>query len=91
VPQLSSADARSVAAPLSLLLPQRLFGQGAAEHVTLRRVRPSDPARSSPASWDRLEQDVDGNLTKVQQLLAAVTRACPVGRVSIRSRNWLSQ
>jgi hypothetical protein len=54
-----------------LLLRRRLFVQGAAEHVSRRRVRPSDPARPSPASWDRLKQDLDGNLIKVQPLLAA--------------------
>jgi len=41
------------------------------KHGALRRVRPSDPAWPSTASWDRLKQDVGGNLIKVQPLFAA--------------------
>src|ERR1700730_15876269 len=35
-----------------------------------RRARPSDPAWPKQASWNKLRQDVGGNLTKVQPLFA---------------------
>jgi len=38
---------------------------------TMRRVRPTDPEWPSPAQWDKLKQDVGGNLIKVQPLFAA--------------------
>ena len=37
----------------------------------MRRVRPSDPAWPSPASWNKLNQDVGGHLIKVESPLAA--------------------
>ena len=40
------------------------------KNVTVRRVRPADPAWPSTANWDKLKQDVGGNLIKVQPLLA---------------------
>ena len=41
-----------------------------AKHVKLRRVRPTDPAWPSTAGWDKLKQDVGGNLIKVQPLFS---------------------
>jgi FAD/FMN-containing dehydrogenase len=41
-----------------------------AEGVTLRRVRPSDPTWPSAASWDKLNQNIGGNLIKVSPLFA---------------------
>lgn len=38
--------------------------------ATLSRVRPSDPAWPSPASWNKLNQDVGGSLKKVKPLFA---------------------
>jgi FAD/FMN-containing dehydrogenase len=42
-----------------------------ARQRTLRRVRPTDPAWPSQASWDALKRDVGGNLLAVQPLFAA--------------------
>jgi FAD/FMN-containing dehydrogenase len=42
---------------------------------TVHRVRPSDPAWPSAASWDNLRQQVDGNLIPVQFPLAACQTA----------------
>jgi FAD/FMN-containing dehydrogenase len=36
---------------------------------TVRRVRPSDPAWPTPASWSRLNQQVNGNLIKLRSPL----------------------
>jgi FAD/FMN-containing dehydrogenase len=38
-----------------------------------RRVRPSDPAWPNSAGWNKLRQDVGGNLIKVQPLFASCT------------------
>jgi hypothetical protein len=38
-----------------------------------RRVRPSDPAWPSAATWETLNQSVGGNLIKVQPLLVSCT------------------
>jgi hypothetical protein len=57
---------RGVAAPLALTNSSKRPATGAA----LRRVRPSDPAWPSTASWDRLKQDVGGSLIKVVPLFA---------------------
>jgi FAD/FMN-containing dehydrogenase len=43
----------------------------APRHGTLRRVRPSDAGWPSAARWDKLNQDVGGNLIKVRPLFAA--------------------
>ena len=45
------------------------------ERTTFRRVRPSDPEWPSAASWEKLNQDVGGQLIKVQPLLAACADA----------------
>ncbi|HYY30777.1 MAG TPA: FAD-binding protein, partial [Chthoniobacterales bacterium] len=37
----------------------------------IRRVRPSDPAWPAPEKWDKLKQEVGGNLIKVESPLAA--------------------
>ncbi|MEO8742868.1 MAG: FAD-binding protein [Lysobacteraceae bacterium] len=59
------------AIPALALLPQRLLAKAVAEQLTLRRVRPSDPAWPSAASWQKLDDAVGGNLIKVQSLGAA--------------------
>ncbi len=41
-----------------------------AKGVTLHRVRPSDPIWPSAASWDKLNQNIGGNLIKVSPLFA---------------------
>jgi hypothetical protein len=48
-----------------------------AKGVTRRRVRPSDPAWPSAASWDKLKQGVGGNLIRVQPLFAACASEPP--------------
>ena len=58
------------AAPLLSLLPHSPSAPAATRDVTLRRVRPSDPAWPSAALWDELKQAVDGNLIEVRSLLA---------------------
>lgn len=42
-----------------------------AKHVTLRRVRPTDPEWPCTADWDKLKQAVGGNLIDVRPLFAA--------------------
>src|SRR5262249_24397008 len=59
------------------LMPRRLFAEGGTGHVTLRRVRPSDPGWPSAASWDKLKKDVGGNLAEVQRLFAACATLLP--------------
>jgi len=60
--------AQSAAIPFASIL-----GEGSALSAgrIFRRVRPSDPAWPSAASWAKLNQDVGGRLIKVQPLLAA--------------------
>jgi FAD/FMN-containing dehydrogenase len=48
-----------------------LAAERSAKRVRSRRVRPSDPAWPSQASWSKLKQDVGGNLTRVQPLFMA--------------------
>jgi hypothetical protein len=61
---LQSAGAVSLLPVLGSSLP------GAARRP-MRRVRPSDPAWPSAASWEKLNRDVGGRLIKVRPLLAA--------------------
>src|SRR4030095_5312491 len=67
----------AAAAPLLGLLPQRLLAQDADPHVTLRRVRPSDPAWPSAARWDELKRAGGGDLIEVPPLLAPCERWLP--------------
>jgi len=53
-----------LAAPSSPARP----GGRSAKHVTLRRVRPTDPEWPSAAEWDQLRQAVGGNLIQVPPL-----------------------
>src|ERR1700758_5643562 len=63
---------RSAAAvPLLSLLPRGLLAGSTAGDLTLRRVRPSDPAWPNQASWQELNDALGGNLLKVQSLFAA--------------------
>ncbi len=43
------------------------------DRTVFRRVRPSDPGWPGTASWEKLNRDVGGHLTKVRPLLAACT------------------
>ncbi|HSS71718.1 MAG TPA: FAD-binding oxidoreductase [Casimicrobiaceae bacterium] len=61
----------AAAVPLLSLLPRSLLARSAAGGLTLRRVRPSDPAWPNQASWQELNGSVGGNLIKVQSLFAA--------------------
>ncbi len=54
-------------APISSVKSAQRF----ARHVTLRRVRPTDPKWPSTADWDKLRQAVGGNLIQVRPLFAA--------------------
>jgi FAD/FMN-containing dehydrogenase len=53
--------------PLLSVLPQRLLA-GAAKISNQSRVRPSDPAWPSAASWQKLRDAVGGNLIEVHSL-----------------------
>src|SRR5246127_2422144 len=53
------------------LLPRGLLAGSTAGDLTLRRVRPSDPAWPNQASWQELNDALGGNLIKVQSLFAA--------------------
>ena len=57
--------------PLLSVLPQRLLAKATAKRIAPRRVRPSDPGWPSAESWQKLKNVVNGNLIKVQPLLAA--------------------
>ncbi len=62
------------AIPLLSLFPQSLRAESdRAAPVTLRRVRPSDPAWPSTANWRRLNDAVGGNLIAVRPLF----ESCP--------------
>jgi len=57
--------------PVVFKFPTTFTGAAARpERSTFRRVRPSDPEWPSVASWDKLNQDVGGQLIKVEPLLA---------------------
>jgi FAD/FMN-containing dehydrogenase len=63
---------------LYVLLPSLAASTSAARasaRATFRRVRPSDSEWPSAASWEKLSQDVDGHLIKVQPLLADCANA----------------
>jgi FAD/FMN-containing dehydrogenase len=61
---------RSLAAvPLLAGLPRGLFANVGSRPITLRRVRPSDPAWPSTESWRKLKDAVGGNLIEVQPLV----------------------
>ncbi len=66
---------QAVAIPfLPVLWPDRSAAMqpaGASAEVPLRRVRPSDPAWPSAARWEKLNQDVGGQLITVRSPLAA--------------------
>jgi FAD/FMN-containing dehydrogenase len=49
---------------------KRLVGHASAEAKPQARVRLGDPAWPSEASWDQLDRDVEGRLTKVRSPLA---------------------
>ena len=59
-------------------LPLLAAGRAAAVQPTVARVRPSDAAWPSPASWERLRQQIGGRLVAVRSPLAAC-RDAPVG------------
>jgi FAD/FMN-containing dehydrogenase len=61
---LLSTGAEALTEPLNYRSPR---ANGSAR----RRVRPSDPAWPNTASWNKLRQDVGGNLIKVQPLFAS--------------------
>src|ERR1051325_5249182 len=48
---------------------------GATPRTSFRRVRPSDPGWPSPASWEKLKQQVDGRLLPVRSPLAPCKEA----------------
>jgi FAD/FMN-containing dehydrogenase len=51
--------------------PAQLPASGGAMSAGFRRVRPSDPGWPSVESWEQLNREVRGHLTRVQSLLAA--------------------
>jgi hypothetical protein len=51
------------------------LASAASARTVFRRVRPSDPAWPSAASWEKLNQDIGGHLIKVQPLLTACADA----------------
>lgn len=58
----------------SLLQPvlwKGLLVQAATRRVITRRVRPVDAAWPSAASWEKLKNDVGGNLIRVHSLFGA--------------------
>jgi FAD/FMN-containing dehydrogenase len=56
---------------LSRFIKTKAFAADAAIGQTIRRLRPSDPAWPAPEKWERLKQEVGGNLIKVENALAA--------------------
>ncbi len=62
--------------PILWPLPARhARATGAPASLPARRVRPSDPAWPSEASWDKLNRDVGGRLINVQSPLAGCAAA----------------
>ena len=66
------AGAATLAVPA--LFSPRSLATAAPHPNPLHRVRPSDPAWPSPASWDRLRRAVAGNLGKVSPLFGPCGR-----------------
>ncbi len=64
---LKGASALALQPVLSPFLP----AWAAANAVSARRVRPSDPAWPSAASWAKLKDDVGGNLIEVHSLFGS--------------------
>jgi FAD/FMN-containing dehydrogenase len=56
-------------------LTTKARGQASAAVPAVRRVRPSDPAWPTAASWEKLKQQVGGNLIPVSSPLAPCTNA----------------
>ena len=61
---------RAAALALVPLLPKPVRA-ALTENAAARRVRPSDPAWPSEASWAKLNEDVGGRLIKVNSPLSA--------------------
>ena len=60
---------------LSRFMQTKANAADTATGQSIRRVRPSDPAWPAPEKWDKLKQEVGGNLIKVESPLAACKRA----------------
>lgn len=68
---LKRVAALSLLPGLSPDLAAATAGAGAPAGAGFRRVRPADPAWPDAARWDKLNQEVEGHLIKVQSPLAA--------------------
>jgi hypothetical protein len=56
---------------LSRFIKTKAYAADAAPNQSNRRVRPSDPTWPEPEKWEKLKQEVGGNLIKVENPLAA--------------------
>jgi FAD/FMN-containing dehydrogenase len=56
---------------LSRFIKTKAYAGDAAPNRSNRRVRPSDPTWPEPEKWEKLKQEVGGNLIKVENPLAA--------------------
>jgi FAD/FMN-containing dehydrogenase len=65
--------------PLLALMPRHALAKAIGSHLTMRRVRPADPAWPAAADWDRLDKAVGGQLIKV----AALGAACMADATSV--------
>jgi len=68
---LARTAAIGLLAGLSPVLAAVVHGASEPKNAVFRRVRPTDPQWPDEASWDRLNRDVGGHLTKVRSPLAA--------------------
>jgi len=55
---------------LSRFIKTKAFAADAATGQPIRRLRPSDPAWPAPEKWEKLKQEVGGNLIEVENPLA---------------------
>jgi hypothetical protein len=55
---------------LSRFIKTQAFAADAATGQPIRRLRPSNPAWPAPQKWDKLKQEVGGNLINVEDPLA---------------------
>jgi FAD/FMN-containing dehydrogenase len=61
----------AAALAVSPVLPSPLQAADASATPLAHRIRPSDPSWPTPASWERLNQEIGGQLIRVQSPLAA--------------------
>src|SRR5437773_273374 len=66
---LKQLGAASLQPFLGALVPGETAATAATARI-VRRVRPSDPAWPTAASWDKLNEDVGGQLIKLESPLA---------------------